>query len=70
MEHVEDSTIAADDDLSPTRLFQRLRGSEEFVRLFRERAGSISMEAGRSVLGEPSAPVSEVGDCPGQSHAG
>ena len=38
IERVEDNTIRSDDDQSPTRLFQKLRGNEEFRRQFAARA--------------------------------
>ena len=38
IERVEDNTIRSDDDQSPTRLFQKLRGNEEFRRQFADRA--------------------------------
>jgi hypothetical protein len=38
LEEVHDNTLAADDDQSPTRLFQKLRENETFRQLFSQRA--------------------------------
>ena len=38
LENVEDNTLPDDDDLSPTRLFQKLRTRSEFLKIFSERA--------------------------------